>query len=151
GTVDLGPRHTNLTVNARRVDLAAAQPWLPASTVLGGTADADVILALGLEPLSVEAKGTVTGAKLAYTDGTRPMVNVATLDVRADEKVSWPSKGPAQVRVAAEVAGGRLRVRGPVDLGARKADLAVKVTNVDLAALQPWLPIVGQIRGAGDA
>ncbi|HEU5197237.1 MAG TPA: DUF748 domain-containing protein, partial [Methylomirabilota bacterium] len=151
GTVNLGPRHTNLTVNARRVDLAAAQPWLPAGTVLRGTADADVTLALGLEPLSVEAKGAVTGAKLAYTDGKRPTVNLATLDVRADENVTWPSKGPARVRVAVEVAGGRIGARGPVDIGARKGDLAIKVTSVDLAALQPWLPIVGQIRGAGDA
>src|SRR5204863_129097 len=123
----------NLAVTARKVDLAVLQPWLPpAAGRLRGTAEADVTLALGLSPLSVEAKGTVAGANLAWTDGVRPTVNLASLDLRAEDHVTWPS-------------------RGTVDAGTRKAELAIKAGSVDLAALQPWLPIVGQVRGAADA
>jgi hypothetical protein len=152
GTVDLGPKRANLEVAARKVDLAALQPWLPpAAGRVRGSAEADVTLALGLSPLSVEARGTVTGANVAWTDGVRAAINVATLDLRADDNVTWPSRGPARVRLAADVPGGRLTARGTLDAGTRKAELAIKASHVDLAALQPFLPIVGQVRGAADA
>ena len=99
GTVDAGPQRANLTVTARKVDLAMAEPWLPpAAGRVRGIADADVTLALGLAPLSVEAKGSVAGGNLVWTDGVRPQVHVARLDVSAED-VTWPSRGPARVRM----------------------------------------------------
>ena len=151
GTVDAGPQRANLTVTARKVDLAMAEPWLPpAAGRVRGIADADVTLALGLAPLSVEAKGSVAGGNLVWTDGVRPQVHVARLDVSAED-VTWPSRGPARVRMTSTVAGGQLTARGTVDAGARRATLAVKASAVDLTTAQPWLPIVGQVHGAADA
>jgi len=49
------------------------------------------------------------------------------------------------------VAGGRLTARGTADAGTRRGELAIKATGVDLATVQPWLPIVGQLRGSADA
>jgi uncharacterized protein DUF748 len=151
GTVDTGPRRTELTLAARGVDLAALQPWLPpAAGRVRGAADADVTLALALQPLRVEANGHVSATSLAWSDGVRPTVNVSRLDLRAQD-VTWPSRGLARVQLATEVAGGRINARGTVDAGARRAELAIKASGVDLAAAQPWLPIVGQVRGAADA
>jgi Domain of Unknown Function (DUF748) len=150
GTVDAGPQRADLTVTARKVDLATVQPWLPpAAGRMRGAADADVTLALALAPLSIEAKGTVAGGNLAWTDGVHPQVSVARLDVSAED-FTWPSRGPARVRVSGTVAGGQVSARGTVDAGARNATLTVKASAVDLATIQPWLPIVGQIRGAAD-
>ena len=151
GTVEPSPARGNLSLTATKVDIATLQPWLPpAAGRLRGRADADVTVGLALQPLSVEAKGTVTGTSLVWTDGVRPAVNVASLDVRAED-VTWPSRGPARVQIATDVAGGRLTARGTVDAGVRRGELAIKATGVDLATLQPWLPIVGQVRGSADA
>lgn len=151
GMVEASPVRGTLSVTARKVNLATAQPWLPpVAGRLRGSADADVTVGLALQPFSIEAKGTVTGTSLVWTDGVHPTVAVASLDVRADD-VTWPSRGPAKVRVVTAVAGGRVHARGTVDAGARRAELAIKATGVDLAAAQPWLPIVGQVRGTAEA
>src|SRR5262249_45764289 len=121
-----------------------------AGRVRGTLTNADVTLALGLQPLSVAASGHVGGSDLAWHDGTRPEVNVARLSLRADD-FTWPSKGPAKVRVRATVAGGRITANGTADAGTRRADLAIKATSIDLGTLQPWLPIVGQVRGVATA
>src|SRR5204862_490073 len=86
GTVEPAPARGNLAITARKVDLATLQPWLPpAAGRLRGAADADVTVGLALQPLSVEAKGTVSGPSLVWTGGVRPTVNVASLDVRAED------------------------------------------------------------------
>jgi hypothetical protein len=150
GTVDTGPRPSNLTVTARGLDLAAVQPWLPpAAGRVRGAADADVTFALVLQPLSLEARGTVSSRQLTWTDGVKPPLGLARLRVTGED-VTWPSRGPARVRVATDVASGRVRASGTVDLASRRADLAVRLTTVDLAVVEPWLPIVGRVRGAAD-
>jgi len=151
GTVEPSPARGNLAITARRMDLTTVQPWLPPTVGhLRGHADADLTVGLALQPLDIEAKGTVTGSSLVWTDGVHPAVDVTGLDVRAED-VTWPSRGPAKVRVVATVAGGRVRARGTVDAGTRRAELAIKATGLSLATAQPWLPIVGQVRGAADA
>ena len=150
GTVDPGPQRADLTVSARKVDLAALQPWLPpAAGRVRGTAEADVTLGVALQPFTLQAKGSVAGGDLVWTDGVHPTVTVPRLDLKAED-VTWPSRGPARVRVVTEIAGGRVSASGTVDAGTRRAELAVKAMRMDLAALQPWLPIVGQVRGAAD-
>ncbi|HET7343919.1 MAG TPA: DUF748 domain-containing protein, partial [Methylomirabilota bacterium] len=150
GTVD-ATRRSELTIAARAIDLATLQPWLPpAAGRVRGAAEADLSVVVALNPLSLDARGHVSGSRLAWSDGVRPTVDVARLDVQADD-VTWPSRGPAHVWLLSEIGGGRLRARGTVDAGTRRAELAVKVTGFDLAAAQPWLPIIGQVRGAADA
>jgi hypothetical protein len=65
--------------------------------------------------------------------------------------VAWPAKGDARVQLSAAVAGGEVTARGTVDAAQRRAELAVTLKSADLATLQPWLPIVGRVRGAADA
>ena len=107
-------------------------------------------LGVALQPFTLQAKGSVAGGDLVWTDGVHPTVTVPRLDLKAED-VTWPSRGPARVRVVTEIASGRVSASGTVDAGTRRAELAVKATRMDLAALQPWLPIVGQVRGGADA
>ena len=67
------------------------------------------------------------------------------------EDLSWPSRTMARVQLAAGVAGGDVTARGTVDAGRKRAQLALKLRGVDLTTAQPWLPIVGRVRGAADA
>ena len=150
GTVEAGSRPSNLAVSARRIDLAALQPWLPpVAGKVRGAADADVTLAVVQEPFSVEVRGTIASPEITWTDGVRPAVTLTRIDV-AGENVTWPARGPAPVRLEAHVAGGRVRASGTVNPTTRRAELAVQTTGLDLAAAQPWLPIVGRVRGAAD-
>jgi hypothetical protein len=66
------------------------------------------------------------------------------------EDISWPARGVARVRLTADAAGGQITARGTVDGAQKRNEIAVTVRGADLAALQPWLPIVGRVRGAAD-
>ena len=57
----------------------------------------------------------------------------------------------ARVRLTADAAGGQVTARGTVDGAQQRNEIAVTLRGADLAALQPWLPIVGHVRGAADA
>jgi uncharacterized protein involved in outer membrane biogenesis len=65
--------------------------------------------------------------------------------------VTWPARNDAHVQVSAAVAGGEVTARGTIDAARRRGELAVTLRGADLAALEPWLPIVGRVRGAADA
>ena len=91
-----------------------------------------------------DGRATLTDAAV---NGRAQFTRVA-LDAR---DVAWPARGDAPVRLSAAVAGGEVTGRGTVDLGARKAELAVTLRNTDLAALQPWLPINGLVQAFADA
>jgi uncharacterized protein involved in outer membrane biogenesis len=65
--------------------------------------------------------------------------------------LAWPLRGSMPVELSAGVAGGEVTVRGTVDGAQRRMEAALRVRGADLATLQPWLPIVGQLRGAADA
>jgi uncharacterized protein involved in outer membrane biogenesis len=65
--------------------------------------------------------------------------------------VTWPARGTSRVRLTAAVAGGRVTARGTVDGAQKSGEIAVTLRGADLASLQPWLPIVGRVRGAADA
>jgi uncharacterized protein involved in outer membrane biogenesis len=110
------------------------------------------------EEAAKSAAADVTVTQLRIDDGravvtdaaTGGRVEVARLAVRARD-VSWPARGTAPVRLTAAVAGGEVTARGTVDAGQRRGELAVTLRGADLAALQPWLPITGRVRGAADA
>ena len=83
----------------------------------------------------------------ASSGGTAEMAQIAF----TARDVTWPARGISSVRLTAAIAGGQVTARGTVDGGTRSAELAVTLRGADLAALQPWLPIVGRVHGAADA
>ena len=115
----------------------------------------------GAAPTDVAARtpaADVTIARLRIEDGRATVADAATGGrvevsrvVLGAGDVTWPSRGDARVRLSAAVAGGAVTARGTVDAGQRRADLAIRVQQADLTVLQPWLPIGGRLRGAGDA
>ena len=115
----------------------------------------------GATPTDVAARtpaADVTIARLRIEDGRATVADAATGGrvevsrvVLGAGDVTWPSRGDARVRLSAAVAGGAVTARGTVDAGRRRADLAISVQQANLTVLQPWLPIVGRIRGAADA
>ena len=100
----------------------------------------------------------VTIGRLRIDDGRATVADAAsggTVQVTAirftGQDVAWPARGTSPVNLSAAVAGGRLTARGTVDGGQRSGEIAVTLRGGDLAVLQPWLPIVGRVRGAADA
>jgi hypothetical protein len=93
----------------------------------------------------------IEAGRAVVTDETSGIrVEVTGLRTNARD-LTWPGRGPATVELSAAVAGARVSARGSIDLAERQADLGVGLRGVDLAALQPWLPIVGRLRGSADA
>ena len=67
------------------------------------------------------------------------------------EDVTWPARGVARIRLTADAAGGQVTAHGTLDGAQQRNEITVTLRGADLAALQPWLPIVGRLRGAADA
>jgi len=61
---------------------------------------------------------------------------------------AWPPQVPMPVQMEAPTPGsGRLTARGSIDLSAHHLDLQVTPTAVDLAPMQPYLPVRGRVAG----
>jgi hypothetical protein len=97
-------------------------------------------------------------AQLLIDDGRAAITDAATGATAQLSRIafigadlSWPLRGTSRVQLGMDVAGGRLTAQGPVDGAGGSAELAVSVRGADLAALQPWLPIVAAVRGTVEA
>ncbi len=108
----------------------------PATTTPAATPDVRIV-ALKLD----DGRAVVTDA----ASGTR--VEVTRLTTRARD-LAWPGREPVPIELAAVVAGADVSAHGTIDVAQRQADLNVGLRGVDLATLQPWLPIAGRVRGA---
>jgi hypothetical protein len=65
--------------------------------------------------------------------------------------VSWPARGPSRLELTATVADGQVAAQGTIDATRRTGEVRITARGTDLAALQPWLPITGRLRGAAEA
>ena len=139
-----------------------ARPVLTVERAADGTLD----LARLVQPVAGEGSPDAASASsldvavtlLRIEDGRVTVADSATgATVRltgvvfSGNDVTWPLRGTSRVQLGAELAGGRLTAQGTVDGAQRSAELAVGVRGADLAALQPWLPIVGGVRGTAEA
>jgi uncharacterized protein involved in outer membrane biogenesis len=115
---------------------ASAEAAVPAP---GTTADV-VIGRLGIEGGHLSLTDAATG-------GSAQMTSIAF----TGSDLTWPARGTSQIRLAGALAGGQATARGTVDGAQRRGEVALTLRGVDLATLQPWLPISGHIRGAADA
>jgi len=77
-------------------------------------------------------------------------VEVTRLGLTAGD-VTWPLRGASPVELSATLGSGEVTVRGTFDGVGKRVEAALRGRAVDLAMLQPWLPIVGQVRGAAEA
>jgi uncharacterized protein involved in outer membrane biogenesis len=102
GTVDAGQRRASLAVQVRQADLTVLQPWLPIVGRLQGAADADVTVAGTLDPLTLTLSGSLGASRLAFLDGTGPVLTVARVDATGVD-AQWPTR----------LTVGRLRVSEP--------------------------------------
>ena len=136
-----------------------AQGALGLAALLRGTAQAGGESATGRPSDDAPAAGLdVAVARLQIDDGrasvtdavTGATARLARISFTASD-LSWPARGTARVQLSTELAGGRLTARGTVDGAQRSAELAVSVRGADLATLQPWVPIVGAVRGTAEA
>jgi uncharacterized protein involved in outer membrane biogenesis len=61
---------------------------------------------------------------------------------------TWPARAPVPVRLDAPTPGaGTLSAQGTVDLAARTLELRLTPSGVDLAPMQPYLPLRGRVAG----
>src|SRR4030095_6963712 len=105
-------------------------------------------------PLAVD----IQVARLRIDDGRATLTDAASggraevtrIGLTAGD-LAWPLRGSMPVELSAAVAGGDVTVRGTVDGAQRRMEAALRVRSADLATLQPWLPIVGPLRGSADA
>jgi uncharacterized protein involved in outer membrane biogenesis len=103
-------------------------------------------------PLDVGiAQFQVDDGRAAITDAGTGGSATVTRIAFAGTDLAWPARGVSRVRLSAEVAAGQLTARGTLDGAQRRGDVALTLRGAELAALQPWLPIAGQVRGAVDA
>lgn len=147
----------------RVADLTLTRPAVAVERDAGGT--------LNLTALAHPAPGS--GAPAA--EAARPAVDVALARLRIDEgratltdavagataeitrigftarDVTWPAQGAAEVRLRADVAGGRLTARGEIDPARKQGELAITLRGAELATVQAWLPITGRVRGVVEA
>ena len=74
-----------------------------------------------------------------------PRVNLTARDV------TWPATGPARVALDAGLSGGgSVKVEGTVVGEPASVDVKLTLANVDVAAVQPWLPFPALVRGRLD-
>jgi Domain of Unknown Function (DUF748) len=132
----------NLAALARRRAIEAVPP---SGSTPAAAADSAPAVTVGVTRLAV-----VRGRARVADAITRGRLEVTAIEVSAED-VAWPSRGPARVRLSADLGGGRVDASGTLELEPRRAELAVTARKVDLITLQSWLPIVGQVRGTGEA
>jgi hypothetical protein len=89
------------------------------------------------------------GGATAVDEAVSPAARIEVAGVRLVARdFAWPAAAPVPVQMEAPTPGaGRLTARGAVDLKARSLELQVTPSGVDLAPMQPYLPVRGRVAG----
>ena len=80
GSGELDQRVVRVNVNARNVDIAQAQPYLPFRGRVQGRAEAQLDVRGRLDPPRMRVRGTVGASDLVLLDGDRQLMTVARID-----------------------------------------------------------------------
>ena len=119
-----------------------APPAAPAEAPAARPAPMDFELAVR-EVRFEDGGATVVDAAVSPT----ARIEVAGVRLTARD-FAWPPRAPMPVQMEAPTPGaGRLSARGSIDLSARRLDLQVTPSGVDLAPMQPYLPVRGRAAG----
>ena len=128
---------------ARRTGRAAAAPAekAPAATPAPSASPA-VSLAVH-EVLFEDGAASIVDAAVSPT----ARVEVAGVRLSARD-FTWPARAPIPVRLETPTPGaGSVTARGSLDLTGQSLDLEIHPAGVDLAPMQPYLPVRGQAAG----
>jgi uncharacterized protein involved in outer membrane biogenesis len=89
------------------------------------------------------------GAATVVDAAVSPTARIEVAGVRLSARdFAWPPGAPVPVQMEAPTPGaGRLTARGAIDLTAHRLDLQVTPSGVDLAPMQPYLPVRGRVAG----
>ena len=89
------------------------------------------------------------GAASALDEAVSPAARIEVAGVRLTARdFTWPARGPFPVRLDAPTPGaGTIGAQGTLDLAARTLELQITPSGVDLAPMQPYLPIRGRAAG----
>ena len=89
------------------------------------------------------------GGATAVDEAVSPTARIEVGGVRLVARdFAWPARAPVPVQMEAPTPGsGRLTARGSLDLTARSLELQVTPSGVDLAPMQPYLPVRGRVAG----
>ena len=119
GQLRVDTRTVDLRIDARQLDLATMQAFLPSRGTLEGKLDADLWVRGALEPLAVAATGRLALDDPTFGDGERMLGYIKRVDV-AGLDADWPR------RVTAE----RVAVDRPWALVEREADGTVPLIGL---------------------
>ncbi|HKA62085.1 MAG TPA: DUF748 domain-containing protein, partial [Methylomirabilota bacterium] len=89
------------------------------------------------------------GAASVVDAAVSPTARIEVAGVRLTARdFAWPPRAPLPVQMEAPTPGsGRLSARGAIDLTKHALDLQVTPSVVDLAPMQPYLPVRGRVAG----
>jgi uncharacterized protein involved in outer membrane biogenesis len=89
------------------------------------------------------------GAASVLDEAVSPSARIEVAGVRLTARdFAWPARGPVPVRLDAPTPGaGTIGARGTLDLAARTLEMQITPSGVDLAPMQPYLPIRGRVAG----
>jgi len=73
------------------VDVRVAQPYVPISGRIAGTASAELEIQATVEPLTISARGKAGVADLSLADADRPLVTAARVEA-SGVQYTWPAK-----------------------------------------------------------
>jgi hypothetical protein len=100
---------------------------------------------------------SVTVRESVFEDGAATIVDAAVsptarIEVAGVRLVArdftWPARGPIPVRLEMPTPGsGRLTASGQLDVAARRLEMQVTPRDVDVAPVEPYLPLRGHIAG----
>jgi uncharacterized protein involved in outer membrane biogenesis len=89
------------------------------------------------------------GAASVLDEAVSPAARIEVAGVRLTARdFTWPARGPVPVRLDAPTPGaGTIGAQGTLDLAARTLEMQITPSGVDLAPMQPYLPIRGRVAG----
>ncbi len=147
GTVDLSARRAEGALTISHAELATLQPWLPIAGRVRGAADADVTLALALDPLRLDLRGTFGVGALAFLDGDKPVLTVGRMDATGID-LAWPTRlAIDRLRVDAPWAEVARTTTGDLSLRALFARRADRPPAPPAAGVPPLPAVAGPVPG----
>jgi uncharacterized protein involved in outer membrane biogenesis len=147
-------RRPDGTVSLAALSGAVRESLPPASlTEFEGKPAPDPARAAASPPLHIAIRETVVeGAGATFIDGAvSPPARLAFAGVGlVVHNIAWPARGATALQLQAPTpGGGRLTARGQLNLGGprRDASLHVVLSDVALAAVQPYVPVRARVGG----
>jgi hypothetical protein len=147
GSGELDQRVVRVNVNARNVDIAQAQPFLPIRGRVQGRVEAQLDVRGRLDPPRMRVRGTVGASDLVLLDGDRQLMTVARIDATGLDYRAPAKLAIDDVRVIRPWAlvdrdqGGELSLRAALSAAPRGTTPAAATSPPTDPALKPEVAV----------